>query len=45
MVVQGLAADDDVVLEYSDLSPDGGCGASSLRETAKVSELATFDNL
>lgn len=45
VVIIRLAADDDVVLEESDLSPDGGRGTGCLGKASKVSKLATLDNL
>lgn len=45
VVVVGLAADNDVVLEHTDLAPDGGGGTLGLGKTAEVSELATLDDL
>lgn len=44
-MVERLAADNDVVLEHTDLTPDSGSSASSLGQTAEVSELAALDDL
>lgn len=45
VVVVGLAANNDVVLEDTDLPPDGGGGTGGLRQTTQVTKLATKDNL
>lgn len=45
MVVVRLASDNNVVLEDANLSPDSCLRAGSLGKSAKVTELATQDNL
>jgi hypothetical protein len=45
VVVVGLAADHNIVLEEADLTPDGSRGASSLGQATEISELATEDDL
>lgn len=45
VVIIRLAADNDVVLEDADLSPDGSRSAGSLRQTTEVAKLTAENNL